>query len=285
MERSADLGLFGVLTVLIVSAFIPSGSANAASQSNSDTPTVRADGESIYYTGRTNQAGLEELQNVLERLDQAPTRFVVDSGGGSLLHGIRIGVLVHSRDMHVVVTGKGCASSCANYIFVPASRKTIDPDAVVLWHYSCPRQFPGSENLRRAYEQGRVQGDIEINGVSAGDSDQVSAFIASREDALDSAYEELNREHDALFRGRGIDERILCLGDHFDLEPKAYTLTIQDMERFGVCNVHAHPDYAETAVNSMRRSGRTRSDFDVVNVREIAGFLPEQGVTECSEAR
>ncbi len=75
------------------------------------------------------------------RLSQRDLAVVVDSDGGSVASAINIADLlsVHGFDL---IVAEGCYSSCANYLFVAASRKFLLEGADIGWHGStAPRSF------------------------------------------------------------------------------------------------------------------------------------------------
>lgn len=252
---------------------------------DSDTPSVWLDGESIHYVGKTNAAGLRALEGILSTASVVPTTFVVNSSGGPGLAAIQIARLVHARAMHVVVTGRGCTSSCANYIFVPGARKTINPGSIVVWHNSCPRNVRPDTDFQQTFERERGAVTMKVDGETVDDPQRVSEWIANNQTVLQQNLVEITSEHEAFFAGRGIDDRVSCLVDYIKVPFKAYTLSIRDMSLFGVCNVTAEPDYAARALKSVRESGRGRSEFGVVDMRRIRGFLPADGVNQCNTTR
>ena len=76
----------------------------------------------LSFIGTINE---DELDKFKEVFSEDITRIIVDSGGGRTIVGFRIGQLISLRDIEVVVKGR-CMSSCANYIFAGAKKRTID---------------------------------------------------------------------------------------------------------------------------------------------------------------
>jgi hypothetical protein len=66
-------------------------------------------------------------------LDSRIRTVIVSSEGGVTESGIGIAEEIQSRKLDIVVKDI-CISSCANYLFVAASKKTVGINAVVGWH-------------------------------------------------------------------------------------------------------------------------------------------------------
>jgi len=104
-------------------------------------------------------------------------------------------------------------------------------------------------------------------------------------DKLVEAFIETSRRaregHARIFESTGIDDRIICLTDHIRL-PKVpeqhvdfmYTLSIDDMARFGVCDVEARPDYAEWAERYIAADDELTEYAGVVRLAEHPRFRP-----------
>lgn len=91
-----------------------------------------------------------------------------------------------------------------------------------------------------------------------------------------ASFVEHARRHIAFFEGQRIDARIVCLGDYIAL-PKsagyAYTLSVADMARFGVCGVTAPDDYAARVAMVLRE--REKSDVaGMIRLADYPAFEP-----------
>jgi len=98
-----------------------------------EAPAVAVDDGVARYTGATNAAGFDALAAIAE--SNAVEVLSIDSLGGEVFWGIKIGELAHARGWDVRVSGV-CFSSCANYIFPAGRRKFIDAGGIVGWHGS-----------------------------------------------------------------------------------------------------------------------------------------------------
>lgn len=254
----AVLALAGLAPALAVTAPHPT----PAEHWQSETPEVFVDGTHIHYYGLLNEAGAERLRDVLAQAEDLRALYIA-SPGGNVLSSIDIGQQIQARDLAVVVVGEGCASGCANYVFTPARQRTISEESLVLWHYSCPpRKTPTprrmARQLRRTFGTAAFTFKASDERGTIEDPDALrSAFeqnIAKLADAYVAELRRTRQGHDRLFAQTGIDDRIICLTDHLRL-PKVpeqyvdflYTLSLEDMARFGVCDVDARPDYGTWA--------------------------------------
>jgi len=96
-------------------------------------PAVSVEGGVASYTGETNAAGFDALTAIAEA--NTVKTLSIDSLGGEVFWGMKIGELVRARGWDVRVRGV-CFSSCANYIFPAGKRKVIDAGGIVGWHGS-----------------------------------------------------------------------------------------------------------------------------------------------------
>ena len=250
---------------------------------NSMTPSVTVSGSTIHYVGAMNEAGVQALEAVLQAPGIRPDTFIVESGGGGGRPAMRIGTLVHERGMHVVATGRGCNSACANYVFVPALRKTIRPGSKVVWHNSCPSNIPHGAALIEAHRQGvgkiNVTGDDGTEVTQAG----VADLLVSKQAVVERGLMEMKAAHAHFFAGRGIDDRVNCLTDYFELPFDHYTLSVDDMARFGVCNVLADPDYVSQTLRAVRAAGIGENVFGVIDMRRAPTLTAARELKRCDE--
>ncbi|MDD9812518.1 MAG: hypothetical protein OXU71_12600 [Gammaproteobacteria bacterium] len=96
-------------------------------------PAVTFAGGVASYTGEVNAAGFDALSALAE--SEAVQTLSVDSLGGEVFWGMKIGELVFARGWDVRVRGI-CFSSCANYLFPAGKRKIIAAGGIVGWHGS-----------------------------------------------------------------------------------------------------------------------------------------------------
>lgn len=95
---------------------------NVSAQTGSNA-TLRIDGE-------INKATFEKVRRFLKR---GGRDIVVNSVGGDVQYGQKIAAAFLGRDIGVSVENY-CLSSCANYLFLAASRKSLQPGAVLGFH-------------------------------------------------------------------------------------------------------------------------------------------------------
>ncbi len=86
-------------------------------------PVLRIDSE-------INQAAFEKVRRFLKR---GGKEIVVNSVGGDVRYGHKIAAAFLGRDIGVSVEHY-CLSSCANYLFLAASRMSLQPGAVLGFH-------------------------------------------------------------------------------------------------------------------------------------------------------
>lgn len=255
----------------------------------SDTPVVFVEGTRLHYYGNLNSAGVESLRSALEDAPELDALHIA-SPGGDLSASIEIGEQIHAMKLPVVVTGAGCFSGCANYVFTPAIRRTIAPDSLVMWHYSCPARIPDSRRhiarrMKRDYGTAALDFSWKEDDGSIDDPQALrQAFDRNFDNLVDSYVANVRAVRDGhrrIFESTGIDDRIICLTDHIRLPkvPKQhvdflYTLSIDDMARFGVCDVEARPDYAEWAERYIGADDALSEYAGVVRLAEHPRFRP-----------
>ncbi|MET0327805.1 MAG: hypothetical protein ABW163_03440 [Luteimonas sp.] len=290
MRRNATglwLGVVGLLAATGAHAATPR--PTPAEHWQSDTPQVFVDGTQLHYYGRFNEAGAERLRAVLS--DATDLRELhIASPGGDGLASIDIGTQIQARDLAVVVVGEGCASGCANYVFTPARQRTIAPGSVVFWHYSCPPRKPErrariARRLRSSFDTASFRYKAEDETGAIEDPAALRANFEQNIDALVDAFLTMQRKaregHTRIYDATGIDDRIICLTDHLRLPevPERhvgfmYTLSVEDMARFGVCDVRARPDYAAWAERYIAADDALPEYAGVVRLSDHPRFRP-----------
>lgn len=108
------------------------------------------------FRGEISDESVRELELLFEKQAAAAVdTLIISSPGGQALAGLRIGRLVHQRQLKVVVD-RVCASSCANYVVTASQDVTVRPGAIVGWHGGASQWFylrarNNSSWLRRIY--------------------------------------------------------------------------------------------------------------------------------------
>lgn len=183
-------------------------------------PELRVEGETLYLRGTLHRDRIEEFQAALDEHADDLKWLDIESGGGEVEASLYMGALVFSRGLNVRVSGIGCVSSCANYIFPAGRKKQIMPGAVVAWHGSA------------------IQSNL-AEGLSR--------------DAR-ASLEEWRERQARLYRMMEVDERITIVGQDLNCDC-TWALSVEDMARFGLTGVEAPDDYEETDLSWARGPG------------------------------
>lgn len=182
--------------------------------------SVRVLGDAVIFNGQINPQAAAEFLRLAQDTDIR--RLVITSRGGSVSAALDMAWAIHERGLDVDVPST-CWSSCANYIFPAARRKTVGRPGAVAWHGNITHVL---------YLQQTGQGQWN-------------------EEEMEGARQLARREAE-FFRRIGVDG-FLCW--FAKIEPYRvedfYYLSVPDMERFGVRQVSlreappAEPDSAE----------------------------------------
>ncbi len=267
----------------------------------SEEPLVAIEGGVLHYDGTLNALGAERLRNVLAQADGPLSALHIASPGGDGLASIAIAEQIHAHELAVIVVGKGCISGCANYVFAPARSRTISPESLVLWHYSCPDRLPASRRqarmlLRKSYDTPTFSFRASSEDGAVTDPAQLHARFERELDKLADAavtYARTMRAgHRRVYQGSGVDPRITCLVDHIRL-PDApnssdgylYTLSLADIQQFGLCDVQARPDYADWAARALAADADVGDRSGVVHLADHPRFRPRYRDGHCARVR
>ncbi|WP_057658289.1 ATP-dependent Clp protease proteolytic subunit [Pseudoxanthomonas dokdonensis] len=226
----------GILaTLFMYSAVITwqaAGSTEAAPPAEPVMLTLQ--GDTLVYRGEINA---DAVARVADLLVQQPgvAGLAIDSPGGSIDAGMDLGELVRQHGLDVEVMGSGCASSCANYVFAAADRKSIKPGALVIWHGSAIQK--GFDDLDSApgtsvVEDGPAQPNIFQRWYARHVVQKMLRQYVKR----------IRHRQADFYRELGIDARVTVIGQ--DLGCKCnWTLLPADMAAFGIEHVQAPPAY------------------------------------------
>lgn len=189
---------------------------------------VELTADTIYYTGEiTAQQNKILFQNLEGKTIQ---RMQITSSGGEVDAAIRLGLWIYAHDIDVVVNDL-CLSSCANYIFTAGKTKTIRKGAVVAWH----------GNYRHLLETGLWKDEIPL---------RMHKYGEDRNTALGRIQMQVQRLvalEDAFFRQTRINGYICWFGKMPPHNvPDFYTLSREEMEKFGLTNVSVPRNYEDT---------------------------------------
>jgi hypothetical protein len=92
--------------------------------------SVRRDGDTLYVAGQIDAATLKQFS---QSLNPQIRTVVVHSGGGDSLAATAMGREIYRRNLRVVVDG-ACLSACAHFVFLPAKKRVVKDDSLVMFH-------------------------------------------------------------------------------------------------------------------------------------------------------
>ncbi|WP_313171469.1 hypothetical protein [Massilia oculi] len=192
--------------------------ATAASAANDATRVFVENGE-LHYSGYLDDDANQRLFALYESLAIKPTVLAIESKGGIVDFGLDLGDWVYRKGLDVKVSSY-CLSSCANYVFTAAPRKTVSNVAVIGFHGGISStKFDLGGERQAAYD--------------AMTSEQRDAFWAGHRKEIQPL---LQRETD-FFKKIGVRQDITTYGQasRFDLpDMDGWTFTREDFARFGV---------------------------------------------------
>lgn len=235
---------FRTVLFLGLAQLIPQA-ANAESEDPSKAQVKLSDtGEAVHYRGEMDNDAIARVAALIKAAGGTVTRLVIDSGGGEINGGMDLAELVLAHQLDVEVE-RLCASSCANYVFPAGNTKHIQEGAVVVWHGSAIQEEVG-ENLGIENIQTQEGGELSL-------AEKRLLLDQNREKARRYIADARLRQGD-LFKRMGVDERVTVVGQQLKAAEE-WTLTVDDMARFGVKNVFAPEYYGEDMPDVMRKRG------------------------------
>ena len=213
------------------------------------SPTVYLDGDVARYEGRITSSGNLRLASLLSEYDGIQW-LEIESVGGEVDQGMDLGEIVFANNLNVRVIGRGCASSCANYVFVAGKKKEIASGALLVWHGSAHQENFGLEIERVVLslpEEERPKARAEL------------AQVFSKKRAREVAF----------YRQAGVDMRVAIFGHQVSCRC-AWTLSVADMESFGIRDVVTAADYPALPESQVRKGLRllNLSDYPNYEIRK-----------------
>ncbi|MDT0593398.1 hypothetical protein [Glaciecola petra] len=100
---------------------------------------------SVYFVGEITPPKVDKALNLLRPDD----KLIIDSGGGDMASAMRLGNFMIENNTVIEVLDL-CMSSCANYLFVAASKKILNRSSLVVYHGG-PRQANILKQLEAAF--------------------------------------------------------------------------------------------------------------------------------------
>jgi hypothetical protein len=190
-------------------------------------PNISTNGAEVTFIGRIDSAAADALI-VLLKTNQFRT-LRIDSPGGDVAAGMRIGDAIHGLSLDVVVS-RICTSSCANYVFPAGANKRIDEGAFVLWHGDA-RQWNFVAEMDRLQKLDDGTGADQLN---------------ESERRWLNSYRKVVHDQDDYYRRIGIRDGLARIGHETTPRARAWTVTVSTMAQYGIRNVAAPPNYGTT---------------------------------------
>jgi hypothetical protein len=162
--------------------------------------------DTILFTGQINPRSAAQFLQLLQQ--PGARRLVISSPGGNVAAALDMAEAIHAHQLDLDVPS-ACFSSCANYIFPAARRKTLGAPGVVGWHGDMA-------HVLYLQQAGLAQWPPEVMREAR----------------------ELARREAAFFRRIGVDGFVCWFGKiaPYDVD-EFYALSVQDMARFGIRHV------------------------------------------------
>jgi hypothetical protein len=209
-----------------------------------------------YLTGVISNGDFDRLNNEIENALIKPTVLVVNSVGGSVYEGIRLGLIVKKHSLNVEVFEK-CLSSCANYIVPAASLVILNEKSLMGWHGS-----PGSDDSNYAitqivsrFENGAIHQTSNFYTRANAPMSVLQRFDFTEEINLnDEFYKFVNVSYLLPICGQkqGANQRSEVDGFYF--------YEFQDLEKFGIAKIVLHGDYPKW-LTFQNENGFSRARF------------------------
>lgn len=188
-------------------------------------PVVTLQNGTLVYDGALRPDSLERIQAVLG--PARVTKLIIRSGGGEVIGAMKVARWVRDSGLDVEVDGM-CFSSCANYIFPAGRHKYIVGEGIVGWHGTI-------EHLVYKHEQGIDKVDAET-----------LPFIL-----------QIVEKERAFYADTGINGFVGWFGKMAPYNVhNFYFLSREDMEYFGMRNLHVRADYRTADLSKYLKKDR-----------------------------
>ncbi len=199
---------------------------------------ITFEGTTVTYVGKITD---ENVQRLFEMVTgRIVTELIISTSGGEINAGMTMGEWVFDNKIDVVVEGM-CLSSGANYVFTAGRQKIIKENSIVGWHGSALQQSGlFADDIREATttaygqlpEEIKAQLDLEV---------LVNQSIRDHEEYLSRS----KVRQAQFFEKIGIDEYVTRIGNEQYGAKDFFTMSVEDMARFGMRNVIAQGNYGE----------------------------------------
>jgi hypothetical protein len=224
--------------------------AETANNPSAEEATIVFEGTTVTYSGKITDKNIERFLDTVN--GKKVSVLIIASSGGEVNAGMIMGEWVFDNHVDIVVE-RMCMSSCANYVFTAGRHKTINENSIVAWHGSILQEFGMSdEDVRAAViesysklpEREKKKNDVEV---------LVSQSIRQMREYRMSTM----ARQEQFFRKIGVDEYICRVGNEKYGAKDFFVLSVKDMARFGVLDVHAPENYQKTDLTPFREKGRS----------------------------
>jgi hypothetical protein len=160
--------------------------------------------DTICFAGPIDRRSVDLLLDVFAKVPkETPTVFVALSGGGHVAPALDVAETILERNV-TFVAGPLCGSSCANYFFIPASRRVVMEGSLLLFHGGMSPGFIAARARDLAGERGKRRPD--------------PLKLAQFERALANARQGAARQ-ERMLRAVGADPRFFDFFDHIPAHP------------------------------------------------------------------
>lgn len=228
--------------------------ASCAGQPSKPAPSsIRLEHDAIVVEGELRPNTLARMQEAIGQ--RKVSKLIIRSGGGEVTGSIKVARWVHENGIDVEVDGD-CFSSCANYIFPAGRNKYIVGKGIVAWHGTLEHQ---------AYKH--EQGDSQLDAESL--ASLLSIVARERKFYADTGINSF-----AGWFGKIAPYNIYNL----------YFMSKQDMEYFGMRNLHVRADYAQADLKKYLKFDARTIRLLTVNRAVTNAADPRWPVTTANDA-
>jgi hypothetical protein len=167
---TASMIRFAVLFSLFLISYVESA---AGRESQASVSVVH---DSVRIVGPITAKTAQRFAQITSQQDVR--RLDISSMGGENLSALRMGRIIWDRHMTVIVSGI-CMSACASYIFLPAARRQVRPNSLVIFHHTA----------NSLMELARVHHETNLSKEYAADAQLAKQLLIARGVSLLLLYE------------------------------------------------------------------------------------------------
>ena len=226
------------------------------------TPTLKEVlGKQGVVRNQITPRGIAELKKKYEGMSKKASWLYIESSGGDMVDAVALGEWIYANSLNVRVIGKGCFSSCANYVFSAGRKREIAKGAIVAWngsalsvgYYAKLLDEAVSKTKKYYYEFCASNIRFDSEGKVNCQKDVDWNMKHATEEMIRKARADAVREK-AFFDKIGVNPCIDVIGDYVEPRVKNYWyLSGKDMAKFGL-NAIVDMQYEKTNVSNMNFS-------------------------------